>query len=119
VENPIYWFSNIAESLLREWQKPGDITDIPSSFNDLHAETTRFIEKTNYLRLRNVMLSYTLPASITNKAKLRSVKVFAQGENLYVWHNFQGYDPEIVAGILGGAHYPPLKTVTFGLNVGF
>jgi len=119
VENPIYWFSNIAESLLREWQKPGDVTDIPSSFNDLHAETTRFVEKTNYLRLRNVMLSYTLPASITNKAKLRSVKVFAQGENLYVWHNFQGYDPEIVAGILGGAHYPPLKTVTFGLNVGF
>jgi len=35
------------------------------------------------------------------------------------WHNFQGYDPEIVTGILGGAQYPQLKTVTFGINLGF
>jgi hypothetical protein len=34
VENSIYWFSNLAASMLREWQKPGDVTDIPSPFND-------------------------------------------------------------------------------------
>jgi TonB-linked SusC/RagA family outer membrane protein len=118
VENPIYWYSNLARSMLREWQNPGDITDIPSPFNDLHAETTRFLEKTDYLRLRNVMLSYNLPASILNKIKIRSARVFAQGQNLYVWHNFLGYDPEIVTGVLAGAHYPQLKTVTFGLNLG-
>ena len=118
VENPIYWFSNISADLLREWQAPGDVTDIPSPFNDLHAETTRFIEKTNYLRLRNVMLSYSLPASILNKIKIRSARVFAQGQNLYVWHNFKGYDPEVVTGVLGGSVYPQLKTVTFGLNIG-
>jgi hypothetical protein len=104
--------------MLREWQKPGDITDIPSPFNDLHTETTRFIEKTNYLRLRNVMLSYSLPATLLNKARIRSAKVFAQGENLYAWHHFQGYDPEIVSGVLTGAHYPPLRTITFGVSVG-
>jgi len=118
VENPIYWYSNLARSMLREWQNPGDITDIPSPFNDLHAETTRFIEKTDYVRLRNVMLSYSLPASVLNKLKIRSARVFAQGQNLYVWHNFLGYDPEIVTGVLGGAQYPQLKTVTFGLNLG-
>ena len=118
VENPIYWYSNLSADLLREWQQPGQQTDIPSSFNELHAETTRFIEKTNYLRLRNVMLSYTLPANLLNRIKIRNVRVFAQGENLYVWHHFKGYDPEIVTGILGGAHYPPLKTITFGLNLG-
>jgi hypothetical protein len=119
VENPIYWFSGLSVAMLKEWQKPGDITDVPSAFNDLHAETTRFIEKTDYLRLRNVMLSYSLPESILNKIKLRSVRVFAQGQNLYVWHNFLGYDPEVVTGVLGGAAYPQLKTVTFGLNIGF
>jgi len=119
VENPIYWFSNLSTAMLREWQKPGDITDIPSPFNDLHGETTRFIEKTDYLRLRNVMLSYSLPASVLNKLKLRSARIFAQGQNLYVWHNFLGYDPEVVTGVLGGSVYPQLKTVTFGLNVGF
>ena len=119
VENPIYWYSNLSAAMLREWQVPGDITDIPSAFNDLHSETTRFVEKNDYLRLRNVMLSYTLPKKLMDKWRLRNVRVFAQGQNLYVWHNFQGYDPEIVTGILGGAQYPQLKTVTFGINLGF
>lgn len=119
VENSIYWFSNIDASMLREWQKPGDQTDIPSAFSAFHPETDRFVEKTNYLRLRNVMLSYSLPASVLNKIKIASVRIFAQGENLYVWDNFLGYDPEVVTGVLQGAHYPPLKTITFGINVGF
>jgi hypothetical protein len=119
VENSIYWFSNVDVAMLREWQKPGDLTDVPSPFNAFHPETTRFVEKTNYLRLRNVMLSYNLPASLLNKIKMRSIRIFAQGENLHVWDNFQGYDPEIVSGVLQGAHYPPLKTITFGVNVGF
>jgi len=119
VEIAGYWFSNLATSMLQEWQKPGDVTNVPSPFNDLHTETTRFIEKTDYLRLRNVMLSYNLPERILNKIKIRSVRVFAQGENLYVWHNFLGYDPEVVTGTLGGAVYPQLKTVTFGVSVGF
>jgi len=119
VENSIYWFSNLASSMLKEWQKPGDVTNVPSPFNDLHGETSRFIEKTDYLRLRNVMLSYNLPERVLNKIKIRSVRIFAQGENLYVWHNFLGYDPEVVTGVLGGSVYPQLKTVTFGVSVGF
>jgi len=119
VENGIYWFSNLATSMLKEWQKPGDITNVPSPFNDLHTETSRFVEKTDYLRLRNVMLSYNLPQHVLDKIKIRSVRVFAQGENLYVWHSFLGYDPEVVTGTLGGAVYPQLKTVTFGVSVGF
>ena len=119
VENPIYWFSNLSAEMLTEWQQPGDITNVPSPFNDLHAETTRFVEKGNYLRLRNVMLSYSLPQSVLNSLKIRSLRVFAQGQNMHVWHNFLGYDPEVVTQILGGAQYPQLKTVTFGLNLGF
>jgi hypothetical protein len=105
--------------MLKEWQKPGDITNVPSPFNDLHTETSRFIEKSDYLRLRNVMLSYNLSDHVLNKIKIRSVRIFAQGENLYVWHKFLGYDPEVVTGVLGGSVYPQLKTVTFGVSVGF
>ena len=64
------------------------------------------------------MLSYNLPKSLLNKAKIRSVRIFAQGQNLYVWHKFQGYDPEVTAPTLRGAQYPQLQTVTFGLNLG-
>jgi TonB-linked SusC/RagA family outer membrane protein len=118
VEFPGYWFSRVATSLLREWQNPGDVTDIPSPFNDFHGETTRFVEKSDHLRLRNVTLSYSLPKSVLQRMKISSLKIFAQGQNLKVWHNFQGWDPEITTGILGGAQYPQLKTITFGLSLG-
>ncbi|HEX7846439.1 MAG TPA: SusC/RagA family TonB-linked outer membrane protein, partial [Chitinophagaceae bacterium] len=118
VELPDYYVSSLSKSLLREWQNPGDITDIPSPFSEFHAETTRFVEKTDHLRLRNVMLSYDLPKTLLDKLKIRSCRFFAQGQNLHVWHNFQGYDPEITTGILGGAQYPQLKTVTVGLSLG-
>ena len=118
VEYPGYWYSRLATSLLREWQTPGQVTDIPSPFNDFHEETTRFVEETDHIRLRNVMLSYNLPSSLLSRVKITSLRIFAQGQNLKVWHNFQGYDPEVTTGILGGAQYPQLKTITVGLNLG-
>lgn len=118
VENPGYWFSGLAASMLREWQKPGEITDVPSAFSPYQAETTRYVEKGDFLRLQNVMLSYSFPKTVTERLKLRSLRVFAQGQNLHVWHNVLGYDPEVPNGMLLGAQYPQLRTVTFGLNLG-
>ncbi|HEY6502987.1 MAG TPA: SusC/RagA family TonB-linked outer membrane protein [Chitinophagaceae bacterium] len=118
VENPQYWFSNLNRNNLREWQHPGDITDIPSPFNDFQATTTRFLEKGDFLRLRNIIVSYSLPNSIISKWKMGSLKIFAQGQNLYTWHSFQGYDPEVFTGVLAGAHYPALKAITIGVSLG-
>jgi TonB-dependent starch-binding outer membrane protein SusC len=118
VENPIYYTSNLNKTLLREWQHPGDITDIPSSFNDFHEATTRFIEKGDFLRFRNVMISYSFPANLMNRWKLSGLRLFAQGQNLATWHNFHGYDPEVFTGVLTGAVYPALKTITVGASIG-
>lgn len=113
-----YWATGLSTDMLKEWQKPGDVTDVPSPFNDFKSETTRFVESGDFLRLRNVTLSYNIPAPLLSSLKIRSLRVFAQGQNLHVWHNFQGFDPEVADGLLGGAQYPQLKTVTFGLNLG-
>ncbi len=118
VENPAYVISNVNRDLLTEWQQPGDITNIPSPFNDFQAATTRFLEEGKFLRLRNLMLSYELPAAMLSKAKISGVRVFVQGQNLHTWHEFKGYDPEVATGTLGGAQYPLLKTITFGVSVG-
>ena len=119
VENPQYWFSGLATSMLREWKQQGDITDIPSAFSDFHYSSSRFIESGNFLRFRNVMLSYNFAKSITDRLKLSSIRLFVQGQNVYTWHNFQGYDPEISTGALTGAQYPALKAFTGGISVGF
>ena len=118
VENSGYWSTNLSADMLNEWTKPGQITDVPSAYSIFQGETTRFIEKGDFLRLQNVMLSYSLPASVLQKLKIRSVRFFAQGQNLHVWHNVKGYDPEVPSGTLLGAQYPQLKTITFGVNLG-
>ncbi|WEK35934.1 MAG: TonB-dependent receptor [Candidatus Pseudobacter hemicellulosilyticus] len=119
--NLSYWgyvFTGLDRDLLTQWQKPGDVTNVPSAFSTFRSGTTRFVEKGDFLRLRNVMLAYNLPASMLSRAKIRSLRVFAQGQNLFVLHNFLGYDPEVASGMLGGGQYPQLKTVTFGVNLG-
>lgn len=118
VENPSYLNDNLSRDLLNEWREPGNITNIPRPGNQFRASTTRFVEDGDFLRLRNVVLSYSLPNSIINKAKLSSVKIYAQGQNLLTFTKFLGFDPEISTGSLTGAQYPALRTVTFGINVG-
>jgi hypothetical protein len=61
VENPAYFFDNMSAALLTEWRKPGDITTFPSPNATFRESTTHFVEKGDFLRLRNVMLSYALP----------------------------------------------------------
>ncbi|WP_162055183.1 SusC/RagA family TonB-linked outer membrane protein [Pontibacter pamirensis] len=119
VENPQYLWDNLALSMLDEWQEPGDITNIPRPGAPFRSGTTRFVEEGDFLRLRNINVSYSLPSSVVNSIGLNSIRVFAQGQNLVTWTDFQGFDPEVTGGSLTGAQYPALRTVTFGLNVGF
>lgn len=118
VENPQYYTSNLHRALLREWQQPGDITDIPSSYSDFYEYTTRFVEDGSFIRFRNIMLSYSLPKNLLSKWKISSLRVFAQGQNLATWTKFMGYDPEVFTGTLTGAAYPALKAVTIGASIG-
>jgi TonB-linked SusC/RagA family outer membrane protein len=119
VENPYYYYSSASRDLLKTWTKAGDITEYPSLVSDYHPETTFYVEKGDFVRLRNVMLSYTLPATIAGKIRANTLRVFAQGQNLITWHHVKAYDPEVPSGNLLGAQYPPLKTITFGLTLGF
>jgi TonB-linked SusC/RagA family outer membrane protein len=71
-----------------------------------------------YLRLKNVVLGYTLPKSLTGKVKLSSARLYVSGQNLVTWSNyFPGFDPE--QKDTAGEFYPIMKTYTVGLNVNF
>jgi TonB-linked SusC/RagA family outer membrane protein len=129
VEYSAYTTSGFARNALNAWTTPGQITNFPRLTEATQSQTTRFLEKGDYVRLRNVMLSYTLPKAVLTRLHLQGVRFFAQGQNLYTWHNFQGWDPEVssVSDIDGnganaqvtGAQYPVLRSVTFGVNLSF
>ncbi|WP_374165265.1 SusC/RagA family TonB-linked outer membrane protein [Arcticibacter sp. MXS-1] len=76
--------------------------------------STFWLRSSDYLRLKNVEIGYTLPKSVLTRLSLKNVRIFATGVNLYTWDKFKIYDPEIPDGF--GA-YPQQKVVNFGLNV--
>ena len=119
VEYSQYYFDNLAKDLVREWRNPGDITDVPGFDANYETGHTRYVEKGDFLRFRNATISYTLPTQWSSAVKMKNARLFVQGQNLFTWHNFLGFDPEISSGSLTGAQYPALRTITFGLNVGF
>jgi TonB-linked SusC/RagA family outer membrane protein len=74
------------------------------------------VESSSYVECKEMMLDYTLPRSLTDKFKIRNIKVFAQARDIgIIWAaNKNGYNPDW----LPGTDRPP-GTYTFGLNVGF
>ena len=119
LENPDYYTDNVNATLLSEWQKPGDITKIPRPGDTFVAETTRFLENNSFIRLRAVTLSYTMPTSIIQKVKMRSIMFYMSGTNLVTFTKFVSRDPELVGASLVGAVYPAMRTVQVGVRLGF
>ncbi|MCB0594372.1 MAG: TonB-dependent receptor [Phaeodactylibacter sp.] len=86
----------------------------------------RFIEDGSYLRIQNVRLSYTLPASLTRKARIERLKLYINAQNLYTFTGYSGYDPEIGAfnqdpllQNVDMGRYPSPRLFTFGIDLDF
>jgi len=69
----------------------------------------------NFLKLRNLQVGYTLDKSLSERFKVRKLRVFFTGENLLMFTDFPGLDPEVGAQ----AKYPTMKQFALGLNIGF
>lgn len=79
-----------------------------------------YTKEVNYLRLRNVVLGYTLPKQWTSVVSVENFRVYFQGTNLfYVFNSLKdyGFDPEI--STVNGQDYPQHKVYTVGLNITF
>ena len=119
VENPSYFGDNMWVEVAKEWRKPGDVTKIPRASQTIRTSTTRFIEDGSFLRLRNLQFAYNVAPATAKKLGIGSARFFLLGENLWTGSKFLGFDPELSNGALSGAQYPALRTLTFGLSVGF
>ncbi len=109
---------NQSRRLLERWKQPGDVTDIPR-----HGEYTEFdsrlLEDASFLRLKNVMLAYSLPQNLVRKSRVFSgVRVYAQAQNLLTFTKFSGLDPESSVNVYA-AQYPMARQFTFGLDLTF
>jgi TonB-linked SusC/RagA family outer membrane protein len=84
------------------------------------------VEDASFLRINNITLGYTLPAGTLQKIKVKSLRLYATLNNLAVFTNYSGYDPEVntrrttplTPGVDYSA-YPRSRGYLFGLNVTF
>ncbi len=81
---------------------------------------TRYLQNAAYIRLKNIQLGYTLPATLTQKFYVSKLRFFVSGENLWTGTSLANmFDPETIAGGSdgNGNAYPLSKTISFGLSV--
>jgi len=116
--------SNQSRNLLDYWKKPGDHVANPkpiagNSSGSNAWGTSRYLEKGDFLRLKNISLGYQLPTKYAKVLKLDNIKLSASVDNVYVWHNVSYWDPERDVEGGGYATYPPARTFTVGIKLGF
>jgi hypothetical protein len=115
-ENPV----NATWPVMRTGATGGNPSYVANSF---------LLQNSAYVKLRNIEVAYVIPAMITKKVKIESIRVYFNGQNLATWTKFIGLDPEnaINTSLLGDMgffnnavfSYPVTKIFNFGLNVQF
>ena len=81
---------------------------------------TRYLQDASYIRLKNIQLGYTIPATVTKKFAVQKLRVYVSGENVFTKTKMaKMFDPETVDGGSGGSVYPLSKVYAAGLSVTF
>ena len=127
-------FFNAGTQVLNAWTPANKNTNIPravsSDPNQNARPSTRFLEDGSYLRLKNVMLGYSVPAaslqSIT-KGVVKNLRIYVSGQNILTFTKYTGYDPEVGNRTPGSsltngidfAVYPQPKAYQVGIQTTF
>ena len=125
-DDPTYAQLNYLTNRMDRWHGEGTsnwepILNPSRSINLINSNY--FIEDGSFFRIRNVQLGYTFEADFLQKVYLKSLRLFANVQNLKTWTRNTGYTPEIGGSALAfgidGGTYPMPMIYTFGLNLTF
>ena len=89
-----------------------------------YAFSDRWLENASYVRMRNLEIGYALPASLLNRLKVRTARVYVSGQNLFTITKYTGLDPDVTGaniqerGVDNG-HWPSPRVVSLGVNCDF
>ena len=88
--------------------------------------SSRWLHDASYLRIKSFSLGYTIPEKILHKIKVDRIRLYVQAQNLYTFTKFDGMDPEVEASPTASAErgvdfftVPPMRSITFGINLTF
>jgi TonB-dependent starch-binding outer membrane protein SusC len=125
-------FWNSSTEVLRRWQKPGDVTDIPrvvyndNISNGSAAPIDAHLGNGSFIKFRSIGLGYNIAQNLLSKINIGQARIYAQVQNAFIITKYKGSDPEI--SVNGNAALTPgvdrntigqARTFTVGVNVSF
>lgn len=114
--------------ILDRWTGEGTSNKLPrltnANPNGNWASSDLYIKDGSYLRLKNLQLGYTLPATISQRVSISKLRLYVAGENLLTFTGYDGFDPELASGDyftigVDKGIYPQARTISFGANITF
>ena len=117
-------FGNFLKSFYdKRWTEDNPNASYPRTYNRsneywVNQSNTFWLHKTDYIRLKNIELGYTLPQTLTRRVKIEHVRFYINAYNLLTFSpDMKDYDPENTSG--SGYNHPLNKIVNAGLSVTF
>jgi TonB-linked SusC/RagA family outer membrane protein len=124
------------------WKQPGDVNVLPdpTSNNPFRPEANgtsdRFLQKGDYIRLRNLQIGYNVPSKFLERVVFSQIKMFVSATNLWTYTPWYKGDPEVGIGsaesaangnetrlLIPGEYslnsYPTLSSIAFGIDLKF
>ncbi len=98
-----------------------------------YQESSYYVEDGSFLKIRNVVLGYTIPNNTISKLRMSKARVYFQVQNLFTWTKYSGLDPDVsilnmyqgnvpqrdLSGGIDTGRYPPSRQFIIGVNLEF
>jgi TonB-linked SusC/RagA family outer membrane protein len=121
---------NWERSALNRWTGPGTSNTEPRLTQQGHnfLPSEYWMEDGSFLKLQTAQLGFRVPAQLTRGLGVSGTRVYVSGSNLFTLTGYSGYTPELMTqGVIPGTGgpgidlgiYPPMRTITVGLDLNF
>jgi TonB-linked SusC/RagA family outer membrane protein len=115
-----------AEAVPENLWTPSNQTNNPAWSNTSHNynNSSRYVYDASYVKLKNLSLSYHVPAALIKRINVNNLEVYVSGQNILTITPYKGFDPEVQNGgnaITQGQEFgviPNPKTFTVGVRLG-
>lgn len=126
---------NNSTEILNSWTTPGQVADNQKLYYGDATSTqasTRWLERGDFIRGKNLMLGYSLPKDVAKRMSLSRIRIYLQVQNAFTITGYKGTNPEVNSNNTGSTDadrnigggvdsYTPYlaRTLSLGLSVGF
>ena len=119
-------FDNNSRDILNRWQsasEPGD-GRVPRLYYyqgtfllKTGDANTMFVENGGFVKVSNIQIGYNFPKSLVNRAGIENLRVYVQGQDMFIFTKYTGIDPEMESTGVDYNGSPRQKVITAGLTL--